>query len=74
MTHEFLFDNFNDILLLTFFFHSKTHVSNLMNFQKEMVHFFLKNEALRSESVNGISEQNNETVSDVPLIENNTIA
>ena len=49
-------------------------MSFMMHFQREMVHFFLKNEALRSESVNGISEQNNETVSDVPLIENNTIA
>ena len=27
-------------------------MSNLLHFQKEMVHFFFKNDALRSESVN----------------------
>ena len=32
----------------------KTHVSNLMHFQGEMVIFFLKNEALRSEIANFI--------------------
>ena len=31
--------------------HTKTHVTNLMHFQGEMVHCFLKNEALRGESV-----------------------
>ena len=30
----------------------KTHVLNLMYFQGELFHFFLKNKALRSESVN----------------------
>ena len=41
---------FNMIFLLNC--HTKTDVSNMMQFLGEMVHFFLKNEALRSESVN----------------------
>ena len=32
----------------------KIHVSNLIHFQGEIVHFSLKNEALRSESVKKI--------------------
>ena len=27
--------------------HTKTHVSNLMHFQEEVVHFFLKNDTLK---------------------------
>ena len=41
LTHEFLYENS----------HTKTHLLNLMHFQVEIVHFFLKNEALRHESV-----------------------
>ena len=41
---------FNKIILLKF--HTKTHVLNLMHFQEVIVIFFLKNEALRSKSVN----------------------
>ena len=43
---------------MSFFWNSytKTHVSNLMHFQEEMVHFFLKNEALRSGSVKSCME------------------
>ena len=32
-------------------------MSNLIHFKGEIVHFFLKNEALRSESVNTLKEQ-----------------
>ena len=41
----------NKIFLLKLSYKKKTHVLNFMHFQEEMVHFFLKNKALRSEGV-----------------------
>ena len=57
LTHEFLCDNFNKKFLLNFLakiVKQKTHLSIMMHFQDEMVNFFLKNEALRSESVKNV--------------------
>ena len=36
-----------------------------MHFKGEMVHFFLKNESLRSESVNGIIDVNNQNINKI---------
>ena len=54
LTREFLYDNINKIILLNFLviIVIQKIVSNLMHFQGEMIYFFLKNKALRSESVN----------------------
>ena len=60
---SFFHDNFNkknSVKLSYLNCQSKIHVSNLMHFQGEIVHFFLKNEALRSESVNAEYEKINE--------------
>ena len=45
ITREFFYDNFNKKILLNFLVKivtTKTHGSNLMHFQREMVHFFPK--------------------------------
>ena len=49
-THEFLYDNFNNLRKLSKIC-PKIFVSNLMHFMKNWFLFFLKNEALRSESL-----------------------
>ena len=54
LTLEVLYNNFNKKILLNILAkscHTKTPVSQLTYFHGEMVHFFLKNEALSSESV-----------------------
>ena len=42
------YENLNKKSLVKFSCHTKTHLLNLIYFQVEMVHFSLKNEALRN--------------------------
>ena len=52
--HKFHCDNFNKNLTKysCFNYHTKTHVSNLLHFQGEMVHFFLPKRGAEKQSVN----------------------